>query len=410
MRRIFTIAVMGCAAAILAFTPAQAQLANSSFETGDLTGWTAISGFSTPTITQNFGLGGHVATDGSWFAITASNGDAADWGIYQTIPWSDSTAELRADISTTTGGVEADTSEYAGIRLGIGKNGGTDPGASSVVWSALTSVIKGDAFGEAAVYADGITASNITIFVQYISDPTDYTSPNDTNAPYRSTDLLGDWSFGVADNIRVSPLPTGFADNLSFETGDFSGWATHNAVDLDVSWFPGPFGHAISPVSSGFGLSPDDGGSFVLHAEAFEADKKAIYLQRFQTDIGVGTPDDLEVRVAFNRDGSAGVQSDQNIIIGIDPTGGVDPLASTVSWSGRLEDSGTGYTVVSHSVASPTDTIGPVATMFIEILPRFALNPNLIAIDNVELYVNGIQFTGPVVPKASVEQSWRTYR
>lgn len=373
--------------------PASAQLQNPSFETGTLAGWNLLSGSITVAATMPFG--GHLPTAGSRLAYAANSSGPADFVIYQQIPWSGSDAQALVDISTTADGV--DTSEYAGIRIGIDRAGGANPSATTVVWSALTSHSIDQIWDVAAVAADGISSSAITVFVQSISDP------------YNNN---GGWKIQVIDNVRVSALTAApEAKNLSWDFGTLAHWYSHNAIDtVPANWFPGPYGHAIAPVTTSFNKNPAHGTHFIHLAESGANHKKGILLQRFQTDIGNGIPNAVRVELSFNRNTSGGMHWDQNVKLGIDPTGGVDPKAVSVNWSDRIDDFGVGgWATATHTV---TGGFGSVATVFVENVSRWTID-NFLGLDHVRLFMDDVEYQEPVptpTPMPSNANVWSTYR
>jgi hypothetical protein len=150
--------------------------------------------------------------------------------------------------------------------------------------------------------------------------------------------------------------------------------------------------------------------------ESYSRDKKCIIFQRFRTDIGGGIPDEIEVRVGYNRDGSSGNPWDQQIFIGIDPTGGVDPEASTTQWSVGLNDGGAGGWYDATYSLDPMGAVSdysPTATLFLENLACWGLVWNLFAMDNVRLYMDGVPYMGPPAVEPTPPSSakpWELYR
>ncbi|WP_293905548.1 PEPxxWA-CTERM sorting domain-containing protein [Phenylobacterium sp.] len=83
---------LGLAAAAVLTLPARADVANPSFETGDLTGWSFTDGFVEVVTDADDATGGaapfgehFTAPDGRYFAHLTAGSDATDFAVYTTL-------------------------------------------------------------------------------------------------------------------------------------------------------------------------------------------------------------------------------------------------------------------------------------------------------------------------------------
>jgi len=208
-----------------------------------------------------------------------------------------------------------------------------------------------------------------------------------TNNPLYRPACSGDKVF------HTLPNPSPFLKNAGFEEG--YGGQSHSlypwvkySVAIDASGFH-PIDGLIGPYPMGgtdfwfAGIQAFEGSYFVGAAANYEYKNGGVFQRVF---VSPGQPYTLSARYVTYRVG--GTQRDTRFRLGLDPDGGINPLASSVRW---------------RSVASPTNdsqwhtdaitvTAGPngVITAFLDIKQQWPLQWHVVAVDDAKL--------GPPIP------------
>ena len=164
--------------------------------------------------------------------------------------------------------------------------------------------------------------------------------------------------------------------NGGFDTGNYNGWTAVSAQSPD-----GPF----TSGANFFTVSSPDGSPYIGGAAASYGTKNVVIAQQITLPNVAGTVDVSFQGWTTNQQssGAPGGQFDTYSQVGYDPTGGVDPTAASVIWSGKV---GADATWETQSV-SAANVPGGTGTVFVSTTQLYALQWNVNYYDNVQANV-----------------------
>lgn len=179
------------------------------------------------------------------------------------------------------------------------------------------------------------------------------------------------------DRTFMTPEPAIEFTNGGFELGDGSnatGWKKFGQVDGRIGAYP-----ADGLATWFFGVKASEGSWFVGSAASYETKNGGVY-QRIQAVPGVLYTASANVLTLAGR----GDPYDAQVILGIDPSGGVNPDSPLVVWGPEAYSEGyPPYPPAWINTSVSATSTGNAITVFVRFVHKWALPFNLTAVDNV---------------------------
>lgn len=422
-------------------TGAPNLLANGGFESG-LTGWTEFGQFDDALSGGTFAV---PARSGNMFAGSVSNYGFKNGGIYQTVSVDpNGVYVLRGHLFTEAFKNDGATPQdgLAQGRLGFDPNGGTDPGAPSVLWSDWKFTAERYLPMELTAAAPG---GSLTVFLQTrhlswwdipqwwkagfddisLSESTTVTTGSvagtvtslQSGAPLEGAlvEVVGTaWSAVTNDQGRysISGLDPG---NWQVRASKDGYDPVTQAANIQVGQvttvnlaLPGE-GLPLALINPSFEMgdltgwewysiegSPPDGvwgpGEWYADMTPYHQDKAlmvatnwGVKMGSLYQKIGAVKGATYDARCYIRTFQSGGGDGDVRGRIGLDPTGGTDPTAGTVIWSQEYPSPGTWREITLEDITAT----GTEITVFCSVAMSYAREWQILAMDHFQLEVEG---------------------